>query len=569
VSVNGQDETVFGSDHGNSAAPTPVMNIRGIGGQAEHSVFVDGLSSNLVSGDPLTATYQWNFGDGGSQFNTLTGWSAGHIYSNAGTYTITLTVTNSNGQSSAVSTQITVGQSTRQTIYVDSSAGNDSNNGLSPGSAVKSWQRADQLLTNNTTVLFHRGESWDFGDTFQINNSNVVIGAYGSGNAPDLVKVPGGGYGIFYLGSVSNQVVIENLTFDSVYTPVDGSAPEISATGIYPQGSNISILNNTFLNIETAVDAYQAPSGLLVQGNSAPLMQGLRGYFVWMNGNDQVILGNTVVNSTREHIVRSSFTTTDRVLIAGNNFANPSDAAGDPNDSPKTTINIRAGSYVYITDNTLSDATISTGPDDAMPANTIVPWFKFDGNILHNSQFFMHGSVQHAMISNNFTDLQYYQEFELQPTDPVFPNRQMLDVTLTHNTGTQQGAIGSFLQIDGDSPAGVITVTNNLFAAPNLQPGDNFATSVMIKANTANAVALFNDNVWAATTPMNNYYHVGSVNYISPGLDAFAFVDANEWNAMPNVGTDVFKSVNVTLGGNLTVAVNGTTAGAVLPPPLS
>jgi hypothetical protein len=371
------------------------------------------------------------------------------------------------------------------------------------------------------------------------------------------------------MGNVSDQVVIENLTFDSVYTPVNGTAPEISATGIYPQGRNITIRDNTFLNIETAVDAYQAPSGLLIQDNNAPLMLGLRGYFEWMNGTDQVLLGNTVVNSTREHIVRSSFTTTDRVLIAGNNFANPTNGGGDPNDAAKTTINIRAGSYVYITDNTLSNATIATGPDDAMPANTVVPWFKFDGNILHNSQFFMHGSVQHAMISNNFTDLQYYQEFELQPTDPMFPNRQMLDITLTHNTGTQQGAIGSFLQIDGDSPAGVITVTNNLFAAPNLQPGDNFATSVMIKANTANAVALFNDNVWAATTPMNNYYHVGSVNYISPGLNPWAYLDANEWNNLPNVGTDAFRAVNVTLGGNLTTSVNGTWAGAVLPPPLS
>jgi hypothetical protein len=545
------------------------MNIRGIGGQAEHSIFVDALSSNRVSGDPLTATYQWNFGDSGSQFNNLTGWSAGHIYANAGTYTVTLTVTNQNGQSSAVSAQITIGQSTRKTIYVDSAAGNDSNNGLSPNSAVKSWQRAAQLLTDNTTVLFHRGQSWNFGDTFRINNSNVVIDAYGSGNAPDLIKVPGSGNGIIYLGSNSSQVVIQNLTFDSVYTPVNGSAPEMSATGIYPQGNNITIRNNTFLNIDTAVDAYQGPSGLLIQGNSAPLMQGIRGYFEWMDGTDQVLLGNTVVNSTREHIVRSSFTTTDRVLIAGNNFANPSYAAGDANDSPKTTINIRAGSYVYVTDNTLSNATISTGPDDAMPANTVVPWFKFDGNILHNSQFFMHGSVQHAMISNNFTDLEYYQEFELQPTDPVFPNRQMLDVTLTHNTGTQQGAIGSFLQIDGDSPAGAITVTNNLFAAPNLQPGDNFATSVMIKANTANAVAWFDNNVWAATTPMNDYYHVGSVNFISPGADPWAYVDANQWNAMPNVGTDAFKSVSVKLGGNLTVGVNGTTAGAVLPAPLT
>jgi hypothetical protein len=560
---------VYGSNHGDWLAPTPVMVMRGIGGQSEHSVFVDALSSNLASGDPLTATYSWNFGDPGSRFNVLPGWNAGHIYNNAGTYTITLTITNDKGHASSVSAQINIGNSTRKTIYVDAWYGNDNNNGLSSNTPVQSWQRADQLLTSNTTVLFRRGETWNFGNTFVINNSNVVIGAYGSGNAPIMMKVPGGGHGIFYLGTPADQVVIENLTFDSVYKPVGNSAPEIDATGIYPQGRNITIRNNTFLNIDTAVDAYQAPNGLLVQDNSAPLMLGLRGYFEWMNGTDQVLLGNYVANSTREHIVRSSFTSTNRVLIAGNSFANPTNGGGDPGDSPKTTINMRAGSYLYVTDNTLWNATIATGPDDAMPANTILPWFKFDGNILHNSQFFMHGSVQHAMISNNFTDLEYYQQFELQPTEPAFPNRQMLDVTLTHNTGTQKGAIGSFLQIDGDIPWHVITVTNNLFAAPNLQPGDNFAASVSIRANTANAVAWFDNNVWAATTPMNNYYHVGSVNIINPGLNPWAYVDANEWNNMSNVGTDAFRAVTVWLGGNLTTGVNGTWAGAVLPAPLS
>lgn len=571
VSSSGENETVHGSNHGDSLAPTPVIVLQGTGGQAEHSVFVNALSSSLASGTPLTATYKWNFGDSSGQFNSLTGWNAGHIYNNAGTYTITLTITNANGHTSSVSTQITVGNSTRKTIYVDAVSGNDGYNGLSSSSPVRSWQRADQLLTNNTTVLFHRGQTFYFGNSFMFNNSNIVVGAYGSGNNPVMMKIPGAGHGVFYMGSNSQQVVIENLTFDSVYTPSGNSAPEIDAVGIYPQGHDITVRNNIFLNVNTAVDAYQAPVGLLVQGNVAPNVHGLRAYLVWLNGTDVSILGNTVVNSTREHVVRSSFVTTNRVLIAGNNFDNPAWDGGDSGDTAKTTINIRAGSWVYIWNNKLSDGTVSIGPDSPLAALSVtIPWVKFDGNFLNHAQFFMHGSVQHAMVSNNFSNLEYYQEFEFQPTDPNYPSLQLSDITFTHNTGSQQGPVGSFLQIDGELPKGVITVTDNLFSAPNLQPGNQFATSVFIKANTAGAVALFNHNVWApAAGTALRYYLPGGVNYISPGYTLLAFLTAQSWDSLPNVGDDQFRTVWVSLGGSLQTSIDGEMAGAVLPAPLS
>jgi hypothetical protein len=461
---------------------------------------------------------------------------------------------------------VVITPSTRQTIYVDASAGNDGNNGLSSSSPVRSWQRANQLLADNTNVLFHRGQTFWFDNTFQLNNHNVTIGAYGSGANPNMVKINGAGLGIFYMTKADDQIVIENLTFDSVYTPVGNSAPEIIATGVYVAGRNITVRNNTFLNISTAVDAYQGPSGLLVQNNSAPNPQGLRDYFVWMNGNDQVILGNTVANSTRQHVVRSSFTTTNRVLIAGNDFANPSNVNGDSGDTQKTTVNIRAGSYVYVTNNTLRNATVAIGPDDALPENTVVPWFKFDGNTLLNSQLYVHSSTQHAMIDNNFSNLEYYQQFEIDTNDPSYPSRKMLDVTFTHNTGVQQGTIGSMLQIDGDATGGIITVTDNLFAAPNLQPGNQFATSIMVKANTDAAIAWSDGNVWAAPSPAFNYWYVPQgVIFIAAGLDPSRFLTASQWNGLSNVGTDTFRAVGVSLGGSLQVSNNGVMVGAVLP----
>jgi hypothetical protein len=200
----------------------------------------------------------------------------------------------------------------------------------------------------------------------------------------------------------------------------------------------------------------------------------------------------------------------------------------------------------------------------------VVPWFKFDGNTLNNAQLYIHSSVQHAMIDNNFSNLEYYQQFEIDLGDATYPSRRMADITFTHNTGTQQGTIGSMLQIDGDQYSGVITVTDNLFAAPNLQPGNQFATSVMIKANSAAAIAWDDNNVWAAPSPAFNYWYVPQgVNFIAAGLDPSKFLTATSWNNLNNVGTDSFKTISVSAGGTLQTSGIGQLVGAILPKALS
>ena len=334
-------------------------------------MFVDALSSTLGAGTPLTATYTWSFGDPNGAYNTLVGWNAGHIYNNAGTYIISVTITNANGKTSALSTTVTIGASTRKTIYVDSIYGNDNNNGLSPTTAVKTGIEASKLVTNNTTVLFRRGQTFDSSNYFFVGATNVVIGAYGTGANPIMMKESSGDHGVFDFEPSADQVVIEDLTFDSVFKPIGNIAPEIDAVGIYPNGRNITIRNNTFLNISTVRRCLSyAPTGLLLLNNSVPDIHGMRGYFEWMNGSEQVIAGNTVVNSTREHIMRSNFMTTSKILITDNNFSNPADDGGDTGDAAKTTINIRAGSYVDIENNQLSQSTLSIGPDDQIAENT-------------------------------------------------------------------------------------------------------------------------------------------------------------------------------------------------------
>ena len=142
---------VASSDH---TVPVPVVTILGATGSGPHTVFVHALASILNGGTPLTASYQWNFGDGSSEYNTLTGWNAAHTYNTPGTYSVTLTLTNQSGKTSVLIVPVTVTAAVRRTIYVDSTLGNDNNSGSTIQSPIKTIDKVIKLLGSNTQVLF-------------------------------------------------------------------------------------------------------------------------------------------------------------------------------------------------------------------------------------------------------------------------------------------------------------------------------------------------------------------------------------------------------------------------------
>ncbi|HEY8945147.1 MAG TPA: hypothetical protein VIM73_12840 [Polyangiaceae bacterium] len=108
------------------------------------------------------------------------------------------------------------------TIYVSSSTGNDSNNGKSEQTAVRSVAKGVSLLREGSAdwLLFKRGDSWTtaFGGWTLSGRSpseRIVVGAYGTGARPRFDVDDEGG--IRTDGGASEKEYLDNLVFTSLH----------------------------------------------------------------------------------------------------------------------------------------------------------------------------------------------------------------------------------------------------------------------------------------------------------------------------------------------------------------
>ncbi|HEY8747747.1 MAG TPA: PKD domain-containing protein [Tepidisphaeraceae bacterium] len=548
-------------------APTPTGNsvVKATITQLETSVLagqgveVNALNSALNGQSALTINYHWNFGDTGSAYNDLTGWNAGHVYDHPGNYTITLIMTDSSGKTSTAISSVAVGSDNRPVIYVDNVSGSDSNNGLSPDSAVSSPAKAFSLVSSNAQILLHRGQSFNLNQTLSVNGQNLTVGAYGTGNNPVLVRGVGDGFDCFYIYKTSSNITIQDLTFDSIWPAVNGVADKLNASGIEANGTNLVVRGCTFLNITDAVNGELQPNGVILLNNSAPTQTGLRGYFAWLDGRDWTILGNYVYNSTREHGIRGNSNALVGVLIDDNNIQQHLTAA-DPGETWKCTVNIRAGNYVYIADNSLTNGTVSFAPGPGMDASDPVQWIVLENNFFHGAQVYIKEYTRHLVMRNNVSDLSGTAQIHLYSGDSTDPLAILQDITITHNTGINYGTTGQFLELTGTDTTGDVTLTNNLYAAPNLKAGVDTTSAVYVHASDLRAFSQIDGNIWPAASGANSALP-GAVNYILGSSFPTGYVTGDQWNALAQVRADLFEDISVT-GSNYQITSNGVTAGA-------
>ena len=545
----------------NPAAPQPVITQLETTIIAGEGVNVNALSSVIPTGTPLTTTYSWNFGDVGSKYNVLPGWNAGHVYANAGTYTITLTETDSAGNISSTSSKVIVTADTRPIIYVDNS-GSDSNSGASPSQAVQTAAEAFKLAGSNVKIEFKAGETFVVNADLFISGHDVYVGSYGTGSSPVLMWEGANPWNAtICMATTASNVTIQGLTFDSPNGVVNGEAPEVNDIAIWAAGTNLVVSDNTFLNVDDAVNATLMPTGVIVQDNTAPLLQGLRGYFCWVDGTNWSIMGNTVANTTRQHDIRGNDTAIVGVLIYDNNLTKQYPAS-DPDETAKSTINFREGNYVYIDANVLNDSMLAFFPGPGQATNLDVDWVVVENNVLHDAELSISTIVHHMLVSNNTFDLsgEGNAQIDIQPGDLTDPDGHLTDITITQNTGINTGTNGEFLLLESQAAPGSITLTKNLYEAPNDELGLNGAAALWIDAPDLSGFAQISGNIWPA--PVTNGQGVaGVVNYINGYASSSSYLTPQEWDSESDVSNDQFSDTPLA-AGTYQIKLNGITAGA-------
>lgn len=533
-----------------ASTPTAVMTLIDGIRQTGLSVSVDALASTLGAGTPLTARYEWNFGDTGTRFNTMVGYNAAHVYDTPGTYSITLKITNEDGGVATVVKQVNIAASTRKQIFVDPASGNDASTGLSQSSAVKTIERAFNLISDNTEILLKAGGRYDVTASLHLDHKNILVGRWGSGFDPVINRIVGGGTSTIRAFTQSDGVTFQNLTFDSPYGVTQNQeAPKNKVSALFLGGKNLTVRNCTFLNVDDAINENQNPTGTLIQDNNAPLDTGIRGYFVWASGRNQVIVGNNVANSTREHVMRmvDIYTTT----VSNNTFDNIDRRSNDQYDYSKGGIEVHRGEYVYVSQNTMLGGDIRTGPLGLWgeDASTATDWVVIEDNNLTDTFVYTNSSSHHVMIRNNVVKNDTTSAFNI--SGPDAQGRISGDITLLNNTAIANGTLGNFVRVGGHVNG--IVMKNNVWVAPNVAPGSHSAGAVNVIEGNLSSFTEISGNIWPAANG-----NAGGVNLLGS-----QYQTAQTWESYSQVTGDQFENVEFT-GDTYQIALGSLTAGADL-----
>jgi PKD repeat protein len=486
----------------------------------------------------LTAQYDWDFDDPRGRFDHLQGFNAAHVYDQPGRYTIRLTVTDETGDAQSATATIVISPDNRRRIYV-SPEGSDSNTGLTPEAPFRSLGRAFKAVKDNCEVLLRAGAKYETSVAFSINHRDILIGRYDSGADPVVVRTKGSGSMALGTENHCDGVTIEHITFQSPYAAdPNGPAPKVGVSAIRAGGRNITVRNCSFMNLDDAVNANGSPHGLLIEDCTSPSVTGLRGYFLWGQGSDIVVLGNTVANSTREHNLR--VTGVQRMLVAENTFANLDRRPADPGDESKGCIEMHRGSDFYIVHNNVTDGPVRTGPLGLNEeASSATDWVVIDGNTLQDTKIFVNSGSHHIMVRNNIVRNERDQAVTIGGPDKQ--GRISGDLSIINNTGINDSDSGSFLRLWGHADG--IILKNNLFIAPGLKPGSNGTAVVNTVENDLSSFTEIERNIWPLPTVFGAETKDG-VCFVGPGTGN-NYRNPAAWSAFPQVKEDRFVDVPV------------------------
>lgn len=535
-------------------APRPVINALEATINAGHAFHVNAMGTDVNNGSMTDAKFKWDFGDPDGRYNKLNGWNASHVYDEPGSYTITLRVTNAAGATASRTFNLTVQAANRRVLYV-STGGSDNNTGLSPQSALRTIEKARTMLSDNTEILLKRGETFSMSTTFRIGKKNVVIGSYGMGTLPKINWTGTTGYGIlFATESTSRDVTVQDILFDQ------NSKKHIFSVG----GTNFTVRGCEFRKVDYVINNNRKPTGVTAMDNSVPLVDGMDGYFAWVQGTDQVYLGNTVANSVSQHCIRIGGAS--RINVAYNDLSNvSSNRSGVSYDISKGTITVHTVDYAYIAGNELTGGDLGFGPLGQADGFTDTNWQTarsrygvIEDNHSHGALIHIDHGSEHVMVRNNVVERNDSQGFRVEGFNTSY-NRGVVDLTIMNNTVLNNGTTGRFLWVQGAVDG--IKLKDNLYVAPRLVTGAGGSAAVYVSQSSLSSFTEIDGNIWNVPAQVLNYADGGYM-FVGSTYSTSGHLTPTEWNAMSQVGDDYYR--NITLGTSYQGTYAGHTAGSSL-----
>ena len=238
---------VFAAGSAAAAPSLGAIRVNRTSGVAPLAVLFDATATTDSSFDREfhTLQYEWDFGDPGSGIWPISGKSrngavggvAGHLFTEGGSYTVTLTVTNPAGQSITRTIDIDVEAEDAHAWSGSYRYANGSNfSGCPAGSThvggVSSMNSAfSGRMGANTRHLFRRGDTFSLTPYAHPANGPILIGAFGSGARPVINSSASG-----------NTVMIQTRNdWRVIHLDFRGGGPPIGQPG----DSSFSVTNAT------------------------------------------------------------------------------------------------------------------------------------------------------------------------------------------------------------------------------------------------------------------------------------------------------------------------------------
>lgn len=479
---------------------------------APASVHVNAMQIPMGADDsPLNVKYEWDFGDPTAARNALVGFNAAHVYDRAGTYTITLKLTNSSGVVRTLSANVSIQKDKRRTIYAE----------------AFNFDAALKLLDDDTRMLLKRGDRFAVGGTIKIPFRNVLIGAYGDESAPPPMLVWTGikNGTMIEPAQGADSLLIENLQFAS------GASVATAAAAIRLSGQNVAIRRCAFDRVYDAINGNGNPIGVMIEDNVANA--DVSGYFVWVGGSDYVIVGNQTKGVGLHDIRMNDYR---RVLIFGNTLHNKTRSA----------IGAQTGEYVWIADNAITGAilangavtgTVNAGPlgsDDALKHDPLASirrtrFAVIEKNRLQTSQITVLDGAEQVVVRDNEIHLDGKTAISVDGYEPKF-KRGVNDVLISGNKAINRNETGQFLKIVGS--ARDVTLRGNVYVAPNLRPGASATAVVYVAGDDLSCFRYVGGNVWPASLKTLSYAQ-GGYHYVWPGWsDEQGYRTPDEWREL-------------------------------------